>query len=262
MNAHAATSMFPLSNLARHGMNGGHPRACNFYMRRIGGEITDVLTVSEEGVLFPQCPNGFDDVAKVFQGKTVKALLGDADQVAALRKILGLNHAAQLDTVEPAYSMDLADLIVPPHDFTLRPLQDVPIDTLIRWRAGYNVESLDVLSDQAVARAESDIASYIDHNSHRSLWDQGRPVGMTGFNAVLPNIVQIGGVYIPPDLRNRGCGRTAVALHLLEAASEGVTQSVLFAANAAAERAYQAIGFKPNGRFSIAFYDAPQVIHV
>jgi len=24
LNAHAATSMFPLSNLANHGMNGGH----------------------------------------------------------------------------------------------------------------------------------------------------------------------------------------------------------------------------------------------
>lgn len=262
LNTHAATSMFPLSNLARHGMQGGHPRACSFYIRRDADQISDVLTVSDEGVLFPQCPKGFDGVDAIFQGTGVKAVLGDADQVAEIRAVLGLTHKAQLDTVEPAYTLRLQDLRVPDTDLTLRALQDVPRDTLIRWRAAYNVESLDVPSGKAVNNAESDIDIYIANDSHRSLWDGAKPVAMTGFNAILPNIVQIGGVYTPPDLRSRGYGRTAVALHLAAAFDAGVSQAVLFAANEPAERAYRAIGFVPNGQFAIAFYDVPQVIHV
>ena len=261
LNTHATTSMFPLANLARHGMNGGHPRACTFYIRR-DPHITDVLTVSDEGALFPQCPNGFDDVADIFNGQTVKAILGTASQVAALRKTLGLTHKAQLDTVEPAYKLDLADLIVPQTTLTLHPLEKVPFDTLVQWRAAYNVESLGVPADKAVHNAANDITYYIESASHRSVWDGDTPVAMTGFNAALPDIVQIGGVYTPPDLRSRGYARTAVARHLAQVAKDGVTQAVLFAANPAAERAYRAIGFTPNGQFTIAFYDAPQVIHV
>ena len=259
LNAHAATSMFPLANLANHGMTGGHPRACTFYIRRNAGQITDVITITDEGVIFPQCPNGFAGVADIFKGKTAKAIMGDAKQVAALRTILGLTHKARMDSVEPAFKLDLADLIVPETHLTLHPLQKVAKETLIQWRAAYNVETLGGSVDTAVERATSDIDRYIATDTYRSLWDGNTPVAMTGFNATLPNIVQIGGVYTPPDLRNNGYARTAVALHL---AKSGASQSVLFAANEAAARAYRAIGFAPNGHFAIAFYDAPQVIHV
>lgn len=262
LNAHAATSMFPLSNLANHGMNGGHPRACTFYIRHEADQITDVLAISEEGVIFPQCPNGFDGITDIAHGKTAKAIMGNALQVEALREILGLTHKAKLDTVEPAYSLDLANLIVPQTDLTLHPLEKVPTETLIQWRAAYNVETLEGSVDDAVESATRDIARYIETGHYRSLWDGNTPVAMTGFNAALLNIVQIGGVYTPPDLRAKGYARAAVALHLAEAAKTGVTRSVLFAANEAAERAYRAIGFVPNGQFAIVFYDAPQVINV
>jgi GNAT superfamily N-acetyltransferase len=180
--------------------------------------------------------------------------------VAALRAALGVTRPAPLDVVEPGYQLDLTDLIVPPSDMTLHPLQRVPIDTLIQWRAAYHVEALSAPLDEAVTRAQSDIDGYIAADSHRSLWAGAAPVAMTGFNAVLPNIVQIGGVYTPPDLRSRGYARCALALHLQEAARQGVTQAVLFAANTAAETAYRAIGFQRSGSFAIAFYDDPQVV--
>jgi len=160
--------------------------------------------------------------------------MGNALQVEALREILGLTHKAKLDTVEPAYSLDLANLIVPQTDLTLHPLEKVPTETLIQWRAAYNVETLEGSVDDAVESATRDIARYIETGHYRSLWDGNTPVAMTGFNAAL----------------------------LAEAAKTGVTRSVLFAANEAAERAYRAIGFVPNGQFAIVFYDAPQVINV
>ena len=110
-------------------------------------------------------------------------------------------------------------------------------------------------------KAKDDIESYIAANSHRVLYRGDTPVAMTGFNAVLPEAVQIGGVYTPPAARSRGLARTAVAMHLQEARSRGVAHAILFAASPQACKAYEAIGFARTGDFTILFYEEPQVIY-
>ena len=110
------------------------------------------------------------------------------------------------------------------------------------------------------AKAAEDVRAWLNADSHRVLLHHGQPVGMTGFNVRLPGIVQIGGVYTPPDLRNRGYARTAVALHLAEVRTKGTTRAVLFAATPAAARAYRAIGFQPNGSFALVLFTAPATI--
>ena len=86
----------------------------------------------------------------------------------------------------------------------------------------------------------------------------GKPVAMTGFNARLPEVVQIGGVYTPPELRGNGYAKLAVALHLIEARTAGATRAVLFAASESAARAYIAIGFQPAGQFSLLLFTNPK----
>lgn len=77
LNRHIATSMFPLSDLRRYGMSGGHPRAMRFWIRWGAGEITDLLPISEEGMLFRQCPTGHrGQVKAVLTGVSVKGMLG------------------------------------------------------------------------------------------------------------------------------------------------------------------------------------------
>ena len=48
--------------------------------------------------------------------------------------------------------------------------------------------------------------------------------------------------------------RRAVALHLQEARDKGATRAILFAANEAAARAYESIGFERNGTFSLMMF--------
>jgi predicted GNAT family acetyltransferase len=85
---------------------------------------------------------------------------------------------------------------------------------------------------------------------------------VTGFNAILPEAVMIGGVYTPKYLRGRGFARAALALHLAEARSKGVKRAVLSAANAIAAKTYTAIGFQQIGDFMIVLYDTPQTSNV
>jgi predicted GNAT family acetyltransferase len=80
------------------------------------------------------------------------------------------------------------------------------------------------------------------------------PLAMTSLHADLPRIMQVGGVYTPPDLRNKGHARRAVGLHLAQARAAGVGQATLFAAGPAAVRAYQALGFRRVGLWTLCLF--------
>ena len=262
--AHVATSMFPLSNLARHGMAGGHRLAMNFWIARRDGAVSDVLGVTEEGIIMPQCPTGpWGEVAAVLSGRKLLGLLGHAGQVAAIRHFSQFPDAPALSEVEPAYRLTLAEMRMPDTEgYHLEPITEATRETVTGWRKAYLEEVLPVPGEDTAAKASSDIASYIANDSHRVLMQGGTPVALTGFNATLPQVVQIGGVYTPPEARSRGLARRAVALHLEEARGRGVREALLFAASPQACRAYEALGFTRNGDFAIHVFSEPQVPHV
>ena len=89
--------------------------------------------------------------------------------------------------------------------------------------------------------------------SHFVLEVQGSdgPVSYSAFNASLPEIVQVGGVWTPPEQRGRGYARAVVAGSLLDARAERVVRAVLFTENPAARRAYEALGFQRVGEYGL-----------
>lgn len=264
LTGHIATSMFPLSNLRSHGMAGGHPRAVTFWVRWDAGQITDVVTVTDEGFAFPQCPTmPWGDLRVALAGQALRGIMGDAEQVAGMRAALRWSGAAQVDEIEPLYHLNLADLMLPDcTGYALRPLGAADRDLAQVWRAAYLRETGLSTGGGLEAAAKKDIAGYIAAGSHRVLCRAAQPVGMTGFNAQLPQAVQIGGVFTPQEFRGQGVARLAVALHLKEARENGVTDAILFAASDTAARAYEAIGFEKIGAFAMVIFKDAQVIHV
>jgi GNAT superfamily N-acetyltransferase len=261
---HIATSMFPLSNLRRHGMSGGHPRAMTFWVWWKSGTITDIVAVSDEGMVFPQCPSGvWGEAAVVLAGSAIKGVLGHGGQVAALRRFLDLpDYAAGLDDNEPLYQMSLSKMQMPDTaGFTLRPLADAPRDLVIGWRRAYLKEVLPMPGEDFDRKAVDDVELFLEADSHRVLYQGDIPVAMTGFNAALAEAVQIGAVFTPPENRSQGLARRAVAMHLVEAQTAGVEHASLFAASPQACKTYEAIGFQRIGDFTILIYESPQVIY-
>lgn len=261
-NAHVVTSMFPLVNLRDHGLCGETPRALNLWVLRQAG-ISGVLAITNEGMLMPQLPDMSDadwqGAADILRNRSIKGAIGAAEQVRALIKACGLGSApTRLNEDEPGFELDLRDLIVPPHEqANLRPI--TPSDTLvIDWRAAYHREALGTPDTEADMAAQNDVESYLASGNYRLLFVQGNPVCFSGFNAALSDIVQIGGVYVPPHLRRRGYARLAVALHLAEARQAGIKRACLFAANAAAAKGYKAIGFRQTGDISLVLFDTDE----
>ena len=262
---HIATSMFPLSNLDSYGIAGGHPRAMTFWLGWHEGQMTDAVGISDEGFVFPQCPSKpWGDVAVSLSGRLVKAIIGDAAQVTALKNALSFESSeGDLDAIDPQYGLDLANLVIPPDDgFRLAPLDAAPRTLLNAWRTAYLNEVLPPPGEDPVEKGASDIENYLQANSHRVLMAGDTPVAMTGFNANVGDTVQIGGVYTPPELRGRGHARLAVALHLAEARAAGTKNATLFAASDQASRVYQSIGFRRSGDFGLLVFETPKVAHV
>ena len=261
---HIATSMFPLSNLRNHGMAGGHPRAETFWVRWDAGQITDVVTVTDEGFAFPQCPTmPWGDVRVALAGQALRGIMGEAGQVSGMRAAMNWTETAQVDDVDPLFQLGLAELQLPDcAGYVLSPLGNADRDLAQDWRATYLKETGLFPGEAPALTAKKQIADYIRADSHRVLYRAGQPVGMTGFNAQLPQSVMIGGVFTPPEFRGQGVARRAVGLHLKEARENGVTGAMLFAANDGAARVYEAIGFKKIGAFAMVIYKDPQVIHV
>lgn len=255
-------AVFPLTNLRTHGLGeggfpGDHRHATRFWFLN----DTGMVALTQDGMLMAllEPSDTLAELPRAFAGMTLTGAVGPAQSIRPALRALGLqDQPSRLDEDEPGFALSLADLTLPDlSGATLAPAASAPLDLLLRWRAAAMIETQGMPPGEAPAKAVENVTTWLDADSHRVLLHNDTPVAMTGFNARLPEIVQIGGVYTPPDLRNRGHARAAVALHLAEARAEGVTRAVLFAATPAAVHAYRALGFQPAPDFALVLFRDP-----
>ena len=250
-------AMFPLSNLARYGLDGEHDYAPSMWVSEDATGITGVLTVGRSGVVMPCLPSlNWDDATAVLSDLEVSGFIGPTDEVRPLIENAKLSGVpTSLDRDEPQFELALENLSIPDGPGELVPLDKPDMEEMIRWRADYSVEALGQDRDVANTQAVKSYEAYVAADTHRVLVLDGVPLSTTGFNARIPEMVQIGGVYTPPNLRGNGYARRAVALHLKEAREQGARRATLFSASESAARAYSSIGFQPIGKWSLCLFE-------
>lgn len=125
-----------------------------------------------------------------------------------------------------------------------RPAKAEDRASLLQFRLAYEIEALGGSDD---ARSRERVATFLDAQlAAGHVWVAlagGELVSLSAFNAALPDIVQLGGIYTPPEQRGRGYAKHAVGAQLSAARSAGADRSVLFTKNPSAVRCYEALGF-------------------
>jgi GNAT superfamily N-acetyltransferase len=262
---HSPSSMFLRGNLAAHGLGPSDNHHATRYLMYLQGDVVGaVLGLTKGGMILCQsgdCPSALAPLVAELDGAVVTGVTGDADQTARVIELMGLQDSMRRDVVEPLFYLPLQDLR-PGADVLRRPDRG-DLALMTDWFKSYLVETGLAEPDATTALAAADRASgEIAGDDLRLLMVNGQPVAMAAINARAGTSVQVGGVFVPPALRNRGFGRSVIRALLAEARAEGATEAVLFSNNDAASSAYRSQGFTQVGRYRIAFLTHPQTIRI
>jgi len=194
--------------------------------------------------------------------RPVKGLIGLRALVRRARSVLGLEAApVQIETDEGLYGVDLATLRVPAllsdPSVELRALRPDDRELVVGWLRAYEIETLHAEdSEELGAQVQRRFEAKLADGLRCLLTHRGVACATTGFNAILPDRVQVGGVFTPPAARRRGYARAVVAGSLLDARERGVARAILFTqeTNLAAITAYRALGFERIGDFNLTLF--------
>jgi GNAT superfamily N-acetyltransferase len=264
LRPHADSSMFLRSNARAEGLDyHGQPLQADYVAAFDGDRIVAVAAHCWNGMILVQAPVQLDTVVRAAverSARPVSGISGPAAQVDAARRALGLEHRpAPKHGQEELMALDLHDLVVPAPladgRWSCRPPREVELDMVTDWRVAFYHEALHRPDAPGLRdEAAEDVRLIHDRGMDWLLTDGDRPVAYSAFNARLPDIVQIGGVWTPPALRGKGYGRTVVVGSLLDARYHGVARAVLFAEREDAKRAYRGIGFRVVGEFGLVLF--------
>jgi RimJ/RimL family protein N-acetyltransferase len=260
LSRHADRSMFLRANARRAGLaDRGEPLQGSYVAAFAAGDVVAAAAHYWNGMVVLQAPLLTAELVRAavaHSGRALKGLAGPWDQVAAARAAL----PSVRGTAQPSvlYVLSLGALAVPQPlvsgRWTWRHARDEEEDLLTDWRVAYAREALGA-AESADLRDEcrAELALLRREASDFVLEDDGAPVAFAAYNARLPDIVQIGGVWTPPPLRGRGYGGAVTAAALLAARDGGAGRGVLFTDNPTAGRVYERLGFRRAGRYGLMF---------
>jgi GNAT superfamily N-acetyltransferase len=263
---HRDTSMFLRANardagLEYRGQWGGAEYCASFD----GPAITGVAAHCWSGTLLLQAPHNAGALAQACvrtSGRTVSGLLGPPEDVAAARAALGLTDVPAIaDKPEALYAVDPSRVVVPRSltagEIVCRAPHAHERAELHAWGFDYDKETLGAADTPEARRRSADFMDKrIDMGSAWVAVDRDDTLlSFASFNAALPDIVQLGGIYTPPARRGCGYAKAVVAHSLLVARERGATRAVLFTPNPSAARAYEAVGFERIGSYALVLFD-------
>jgi ribosomal protein S18 acetylase RimI-like enzyme len=265
LRSYVAHAMFLRFNLAQSGVVDGSTPYQGVYAAAFErGHIVGVAARYWNGMIVTCAPRHAARIAPLLAGDRRPAgILGPWQQALDIQEALGLDGAHhKVRSRETLMALSLAELKIPAPMLQGQTLQcrlatAADQDLLTEWRQEFSYESLGETPSQALAqKAAGEVARWIAEQNQFILTDNGRPVAGCCFNARLPDAVQIGNVWTPPQCRSRGYARAVVAGALDHARRQGATQGVLFTPeyNAAALTAYAAVGFTRIGDYAMVLF--------
>src|SRR5256885_12439241 len=213
--------MFLRSNARAAGLvDHGEPLQATYVAALQSSRMVGVVAHCWNGMVLVQAPAHAPELARDAVRRSRRAVTGFSGpwtQVVAARAALGLDAApAVQDSRDDLHALDLDRLVVPAplESGVVRCRHPEPeeLEQLVRWRASFAVESLGATDGPDLRRAsKADVELQHERRADWVLVHDTTPDAYSVFNAMLPEMVQIGGVWTPAEVRGRGYGRRGVA---------------------------------------------------
>jgi GNAT superfamily N-acetyltransferase len=254
--------MFLRGNLRARGIGGADSPEGNYFGAFDGSRLVGIASHSWTDMMLVQAPDAAElaVAAAVASRRQVAGISGPYEQAMAARGALGMAGArTAMDSCETLFALALSELVAPAdgESWRVRPPLQGEIALLADWRGAYGEEALGIVRDEeAELRAAADIARWSAEGVAFVLEVEDEPASFAAFNAKLPDIVQIGGVWTPPAMRGRGYATAVVAGALQSARASGATRAVLFTGdeNRSATRTYEKLGFRRIGSYGLIIF--------
>lgn len=266
------SSMFLLGNMRAAGLvDNGRSLEGTYAAVFEQGRIVAVAALFWNGSLVLQAPltllDGLWQTAVIAAQRPITRLIGPQPQVQTVYERLNLTPTnIQWDEPEKLYRLRLANLQVPRQlrtgEWQGRRVQADDVELMTRWRVGYALETMgEKESPELWQQMRAGVQRYMHLGRSWILQDREQLVSTSSFNTTTDELVQVGGVWTPPEFRNRGYGRAAVAASLLAVQAEGIHTAILFTGeeNFPAQKVYEALGFGQIGDYRITLLKEPLV---
>jgi predicted GNAT family acetyltransferase len=265
LERHWASTMLMRANLRMGGLvDQGHPIQGTYVAMWDGGTIESLAVHYGNGALVLHAPRALGLVvreAAAVSRRPVAALTGPWLQVETAATTTGIVERSQLHgTPQVLMTLELAKLGVPEavirENVRGRLAAVADIETLLPWRMARDAETYGIADTPATrATARRDMEEQVRVQG-LYVAETNRLVAMASYDAWQPDAVQIGGVWVPAPLREKGYGAVAVAEAAHAAHAYGVPRATLVVekSHRTAMSAYRALGFIGIGDYGMLAY--------
>lgn len=268
LQPHRRSSLFIYSNMLQAGLS--------YHGQEFGGEyfaafqengvISGVIAHYWNGNMMMQAENPHTLnllLGELEKNRTrpIAGVLGLEEQAWQVIESLGLTHALfSANKQETLYALSLSQMTTAPlgAHMSVTLAKHIDMALLLSWITDYSIEAL---GGTPGPQLEQQVAkNWKERLKKDNVWVllvSGTPCALSGFNAEIPGMVQVGPVWTPPEYRNQGFAKILLSATLSEAFQRGVSEAILFTNNPAADRAYRFLGFEKIGLFRLALLQHP-----
>ncbi|TAL02030.1 MAG: hypothetical protein EPO08_08230 [Rhodospirillaceae bacterium] len=267
LNRHWASTMFMRANLRMGGLvDQGHPTQGTYVAMWDGATIEGLAVHYRNGALVLHAARHLGIVVReavAISQRPVMAIAGPWLQVETAATSTGVvERSRMVGTPQVLMTLDLGKLAVPEaairENVRARLATMADLETLLPWRMARDAETHGLPNTpprRAAVRA--DMAEQIRVQG-LYVAETKRLVAMASYDTWQPDGVQIGGVWVPPALREKGYGAVAVAEAALAAYGHHVPRATLLLekAHRSTAMSYRALGFTSIGDYGMLSYPA------
>ncbi|MCL2470075.1 MAG: hypothetical protein FWF24_07660 [Alphaproteobacteria bacterium] len=236
----------------------GKPFEAEYFGAFEEGRLVGVLSYSWNNTIlvFAENPESLPLLAQAARGAIVKrggvleAVVGLAPHAGAVIEGLAIPPDVLRKRNEGwLFRLGLENLHLPrwPEDVFLRLAEEKDRILLVAWRMAFNMEAKNAASGPKLkAAVEKEVDFWLKNTPTFMLEKEGRPVSFCGLGGNIPDMVIVGPVFTPMEMRNQGYGRvvTGYGLKMLMDERSALREATLYAVRPDAIRVYESLGFR------------------